>query len=146
MECKRLYISKILTQGWVISTHPYTLNTLTNNNLRSTIKFIRAEGTEDTQRLFIKNDGLIAIFIENMYICLDYDCNRGFIPQKQLTISVCLAGEAPLIDFLIRGQSAAFDIFEYTSATRTPCVPHGSRVLLCHSEHHSVILRVALSS
>ena len=95
MECKRLYISKILTQGWVISTHPYTLNTLTNNNLRSTLKFIRAEGTEDTQRLFIKNDGLIAIFIENMYICLDYDCNRGFIPQKQLTISVCLASEAP---------------------------------------------------
>ena len=110
MECKRLYISEILIQGWVISTHPYTLNTLTNNDLRSTLKFIRAEGTEDTQRLFIKNDGLIAIFIENMYICLDYDCNRGFIPQKQLTISVCLAGEAPLVDFLIRGQSAAFDI------------------------------------
>ena len=68
MECKRLYISKILTQGWVISTHPYTLNTLTNNNLHSTLKYIRAEGTEDTQRLFIKNDGLLAIFIENMYI------------------------------------------------------------------------------
>ena len=83
MECKRLYISKILTQGWVISTHPYILNTLINNNLRSTLKFIRDEGKEDTQRIFIKNDGLIVIFIENMYICLDYDCSRGYVPSKR---------------------------------------------------------------
>ena len=31
--------------------------------------------------------------------------------RQQLTISVCLAGEVPLIDFLIRGQSVALHIF-----------------------------------
>jgi len=25
----------------------------------------------------------VANFIENMYLCLDYDCSRGYVPSKR---------------------------------------------------------------